>query len=189
MRKRFCFLILSGLLGILQIHAQWTKQDSIKLQHFLSGDDELKLNDNAVNSIRFGLPKEQMPSFQPQMSLDNPALHFKEELPDIFTDSLAKYKEYLTLRPYNIFTQYGEDPIHAPANCFSRSWAGKVYPFTSDPFDPRSQRVSAGKHSDSPAGFGIGYSFSMEDVLQYLFSKKGRARMRNAKNANAWKTY
>lgn len=189
MKKRFGLLFLSGLLGILSVQAQWTKQDSVQLQRFLSGEDELQLNDNAVKSIRFGMPKEEMPHFEPVMSLDKPGLRFKEDLPDIFSDSLARYKQYLKLRPYSIFTRYDEDPIHAPDNCFSRSWADKIYPFLNNPYDPRMQRVSTGRHSDDPAGFGIGYTFSMEDVLQYLFSKKGRARMRNAKNANAWKTY
>ena len=37
----------------------------------------------------------------------------------------------------------------------------------------------------TPAGF----SFSAEDLLQSIFSKTARAKKRNLKKANAWKTY
>lgn len=189
MKKRIGITILLCSLGVLTTYAQWSRQDSVKLRRFLSGDEEIKLNDRAVKSIRFGLPKEQLPNLDPIMSMDKPSLKFNEELPDIFSDSLAKYRVRPTLRPYNIFTRYNEDPIHAPDNCFSRSWASKLFHNTNNEFDVRMQRVSAGRRSDDVKGFGVGYSFSMEDVLQQLFSKKGRARLRNAKNANAWKTY
>lgn len=189
MEKRIGIIILLYTLGIVAVHAQWSKKDSVRLQQFLSGDEEIRLNENAVKSIHFGIPKEQLPTFSPMMSVDKPVLQFKEDLPDIFTDTLAKYRQIPTLRPYNIFTRYDEDPIHAPDNCFSRSWASKIYPYNNNAFDARMQRVSAGRHSDYNRGAGVTFSTDFNHALSYLFSKRYRTQIRNARNANAWKTY
>lgn len=189
MMKSIGIVILMSLSGITTANAQWSKQDSVRLQRFLSGEEELKLNDNAVKSIRFGIPKEQLPGFEPMMSTEKPVLQFKEDLPDIFTDSLAKYRQMPTLHPYTIFTRYNEDPIHAPDNCFSRSWASKLYPNNQNAFDIHMQRVSAGRNSSSPIGPGISFQADFNHILSYLFSKRYRTQIRNSKNANAWKTY
>ena len=89
----------------------------------------------------------------------------------------------LTLKPYNCFTRYDEDPIHwqtmAGMMKLPRAVKQNVYvPFSIGPF---STATSGG------AGFAI--CFSMEDILQSIFSKTYRAKKHNAKHANAWKTY
>lgn len=186
MGPRIYILFILSLCGSTALHAQWNHEDSLKLQKFLSGKEEIKLNENAVKSIRFGMPTDQKEiNLQPVISETKPYMDFLEELPEIFTDSLAYYHRKIFLRPYNVFTRYDEDPIYGKNKYVNRM----QYNFNK-PFDIRERFVTPGRFYDpGKMGFGVSFAFSMEDALQYIFSKKGRARMRNAKNANAWKTY
>lgn len=53
MRKRLFISAVSLLLtGVC--YAQWSAQDSLKLQKLLEGSEELKLNPKAVKQIDFG---------------------------------------------------------------------------------------------------------------------------------------
>ena len=53
MRKRLFISAVSLLLtGVC--YAQWSAQDSLKLQNLLEGSEELKLNPKAVKQIDFG---------------------------------------------------------------------------------------------------------------------------------------
>lgn len=188
MKRRFylvCFLLL---LGTIAVYAQWTAQDSIKLQKFLSGEKELKLNREETKHIQLETPSlNNLFNQSPLMDTEKPSLKFNTYLPTYFSDStIRKKKIYLTLHPYSIFTRYDEDP------------SGCTYPMAVK-FDLRNGTVKGGRQAIrtngitskllAPVGPGISYSFSMEDVLQQIFSKKGRARLHNAKHANAWKTY
>lgn len=191
MNKRFCSLSFLFVAGVIAANAQWTSQDSLKLQKFLSGEKELKLNAEEIGNIRLESPSLEKPfDLSPLMDTEKPSLKFKTNLPTYFTDSIPRKRRiYLTLHPYGIFTRYDENPvtgqsyIYPMAVKFSlRNGPVRNYKVTT-PLPGIGGRVLA------PIGPGISYSFSAEDLLQRIFSKKGRARLHNAEHANAWKNY
>ena len=49
MRKRLCVSAVSLLLAVV-CYAQWSTQDSLKLQQLLNGSEEIKLNPHAVKT-------------------------------------------------------------------------------------------------------------------------------------------
>ncbi len=187
MEKKIPVTLLVCLIGIFPAYSQWSKQDSINLHKILSAEGDIKLNEEAIRSIHFGMPKEQLPDMQPLMSIEKPSLKFRNDLPTLFTDSVAKYRARLTLIPYNISTKYNEDPIHMPNNAFTQRLKASMN--LNKPFDIRNTRTSAGPHSDNPTGTGISVPMDFNHILSYWFSKKYRTRAKNAERANAWKTY
>ena len=83
--------ILFFIIGILPIHAQWEKEDSIRLKKMLEGKEEIKINEEAVKSIQFDfLPKEEI--HKPLDYEEKSWMKFNTELPKEFikkkTDSL-----------------------------------------------------------------------------------------------------
>ncbi len=190
--KRLYFTGLFVCLSCSFCQAQWTRQDSIRLKQILSEDKEIKLNTEAVKSIRLNVPSL---SDSPHQALlpDNRKniLDFDLSLPRFYTmaDSLSfrSKRIYLSLRPYGI--QGFARPTSAPLPFVVRREVRKRSlrpPIHNEAI--LSQPGVAGR-VNGPIGCGISVSFSAEDVLQFLFSKKGRARMHNAEHAKAWKTY
>ena len=53
MTQRVSLSILLCTLAALTAQAQWSKQDSLRLQQLLNGEEELIINKEAVKSIHF----------------------------------------------------------------------------------------------------------------------------------------
>ena len=67
MTQRVSLSILLCTLAALTAQAQWSKQDSLRLQQLLNGEEELIINKEAVKSIRlscnsWGIKFSQFPS-------------------------------------------------------------------------------------------------------------------------------
>ena len=102
MRKRLFISAVSLLLtGVC--YAQWSAQDSLKLQNLLEGSEELKLNPKAVKQIDFGGAVGT-----PRMSEEKRWMLPDESLPE----ALPKPKVVLTLMPYKANTRYNWDPVY-----------------------------------------------------------------------------
>ena len=102
MRKRLFISAVSLLLtGVC--YAQWSAQDSLKLQKLLEGSEELKLNPKAVKQIDFGGAVGS-----PRMSEEKRWMLPDESLPE----ALPKPKVVLTLMPYKANTRYNWDPVY-----------------------------------------------------------------------------
>lgn len=192
MKLRAGILFFLLLTGMSSLYAQWSEQDSLNLQRILSGEGEIQLNPEAIRDIRLESPSINLPDlFEPLMQQDESILRFNEELPTFFTDSVSQKKMYMTLKPYTAFTKYNEDPVYGDKKGeYIWPMATKAYirPYEANEYRVRPPLPSAGGSFHTTLG-GASVSFSMEDLLQSIFSKKGRARLRNAKHANAWKTY
>ena len=91
-------LLLTGV-----CYAQWSAQDSLKLQKLLEGSEELKLNPKAVKQIDFGGAVGT-----PRMSEEKRWMLPDESLPE----ALPKPKVVLTLMPYKANTRYNWDPVY-----------------------------------------------------------------------------
>lgn len=152
-------------------------------QDFLPGvsahslPDSIEINRQAVESIDFGI------NFDRDAVADKSGSLFLgvESLPDIYIKD--KWIPGVTLAPYKPTTKYYENPIKGMdkmmSDCFGKKFSTEVdlnLPYTK------------GSFHNLPTG-GVGFTFSLEDVLQYMFSKSYRDKKRNARNAVTWKHY
>lgn len=141
--------------------------------------------DNGLDSLNLDLP----------LNIDF-GLNFKPEMADDAT--VPKFlgiehfsqsyigdgnERRLTLNPYHCFIKYNEDPIKWQTMRTMMSLPKVVKQDVYRPFTIG----SFGTATSGGAGFII--TFSMEDVLQTIFSKTYRYKKHNMKNANAWKSY
>ena len=94
MKRLILFMWLCPM--VLIARAQWTAKDSLNLQRILNGQEDIKLN---MDAVKKGAPKR---------SKEKPGLKLDETLPQV----LDRKKIVLTLRPYTANTKYNWDPIY-----------------------------------------------------------------------------
>lgn len=186
--KRIFFLLLCLCFSVFSFAQkteetrQWTKQDSIRLQQLLSGQVEIVIDDETQKEIDrlFNPEKWEMKS----TPFPKKNMKFESELPRYYISKVDTIdgRGYIRLLPYGPFNTPEEEKIYVeiPVN--------KQY--LAD-YDPRLEPASAGKFSPNAqlVGAGIIATFDADKLLGIIFSKKLRAKARNAKDANAWKTY
>lgn len=158
----------------------WSQTDNGKHSVHLYSGDSIEINVKALNDIDFGLnfERELLRSEEENMFLG------KESLPKTYLQMDERPK--VTLAPYGPFTKYNEDPIKGLG---VRPLGG--YGNVNEPNKKidLNTRFVKGSFSSGPGSAGGSFSFSAEDMLLFIFSKSYRARLHNAKHANAWKYY
>ena len=78
--------------------AQWEKEDSIRLKNMLEGKEEIIINEDALNSIRFHfLPEEELYRREPILSDERPWMKFITKLPTEFIKGW-KYRKPLEMK-------------------------------------------------------------------------------------------
>lgn len=138
------FPLLVGLSSAGYCHAQWTKQDSLKLKKLLEKEGEIELNPEAVQSIDFfrsGIGMEiggattngnsgfALPYTDPQ--LYRQYFDFDETLPSSpfprsAADTLTK-RLYMSLRPYHGIYLYNLNPVSGQRVPMSGTVGRKAY--------------------------------------------------------------
>ncbi|WP_455671848.1 DUF4858 domain-containing protein [Phocaeicola sp.] len=186
--KRILFLLLCLCFSAFSFaqktdeNKQWTKQDSIRLQQLLSGQVEIVIDDDAQKEIDrlFNPEKWELKS----TPFPKKNMKFESELPRYYISKVDTIdgRGYIRLLPYGPFNTPEEEQIYVeiPIN--------KEYLIT---YDPRLEPAPAGRATPNAqlVGAGIFATFDANKLLGLIFSKKERAKTRNAKKANAWKTY
>lgn len=186
--KRVCFLLsclcfsLFSFAQQVEDTRQWSKQDSLRLQQLLSGQVEIVIDDETQKEIDrlFNPEKWKMKS----TPFPKKNMKFETELPRYYISKVDTVdgRGYIRLLPYGPFTTPEEEKIYVeiPIN---REYVTA--------YDPRQEPASAGKFSPGAqlVGAGIMATFDADKLLGIIFNKKLRARARNAKDADAWKTY
>lgn len=199
MIQRANLSILFCTIGILTSQAQWTRQDSIRLQELLKGDGELKINTEAVQSIHFDFtPEKESLKGTPLLSEDKPWMKFVKDLPKNFGDTTRWVRpKYIRLTPYTPYTRWNEDPIlqmmsEAEEDSLKRM---RLY-WKLNNIEPDPSRMNG--HVPVPGGMDPDIAPSNRPVVGGLdidlllfdnFTKRGRMLRRNRKRARAWKTY
>lgn len=195
MTRRVSLSILLCTLAALTAQAQWSKQDSIRLQQLLNGEGELIINKEAVKSIHFDFnPTKDAIQGNPMMSQDKPWMKFLDALPKNFGDTTQWIKpKYVRFTPYTPYTKWNEDPVNDPiiTNEKELKISMVLNVNSTIKYDVREQRVMPPSKNNNAiqASVGVAYAFDAEKLLYENFSKRGRAIKRNRKHANAWKTY
>ena len=139
---------------------QLTRQDSLRLQQLLNGQVEIVIDDETQQEIdRLFNPEKWKMKSTP---FPKKNMKFETELPRY--ESPEEEKIY----------------VEIPLN--KEYLAG---------YDPRLEPASAGKFTPSAlmVGAGISTTFNADKLLGIIFSKKMRAKVKNAKEAKSWEGY
>jgi len=180
----FLFVWQSGVV----IYAQeWTTHDSIQLQRALQGTEIIRLNEATQKAIHSGtLIRDPFTSKQLQIS--------PPEMPIIKSlDGLTMPETYKQLKPqelpvavYKLYVlNYTDNSPVVRKEAMEFSLSVKMELKELDKLTPIKATVDD-PFTIRPAASG---GFSAEDMLRSIFWPSHRAKKRNARNANAWKTY
>lgn len=198
MNRKTCLGILLGSLSLLPAHAQWTREDSLRLQRILNGEEELIINREAVNAIQWDVPSKKSPISQPLLKDEKPWMEFRTDLPSDFTEKTRLQPlKYIRLLPYSIFTRWNENPVD---DVLSKSKQDSLKRFTvhmklfnlaPDP-SRMNGHVIVPEGMDptvSPSASPLLTGLDIDKLLYESLTKRGRAIRRNREKAKAWKTY
>ena len=187
MNPRAGISILACCIGILSVHAQSEKKDSLQRKK----EGEIYINQEAVKSIEFNfMSQPEMMKPKPKMDETKPWMEFRKDLPMNLTDTttLTK-KKYIRMIPYSI---WGHDDAHLKSNKDTLIIRMKLNLDNIKPLPGMGHgyRVVPGgmDQSVTPSNNPIG-GFSADKLLFENFTKRGRAIKRNRKKAKAWKIY
>ena len=187
MNPRAGISILFCCIGILSVHAQSERKDSLQRKK----DGEIYINQEAVRSIEFNfMAQPDIMRPKPMMDETKPWMEFRKDLPMNLTDTttLTK-KKYIRMLPYSI---WGHDDAHLKSNKDTLIIRMKLNLNNIKPLPgmEHGYRVVPGgmDQSVTPSNNPIG-GFSADKLLFENFTKRGQAIKRNRKKAKAWKIY
>lgn len=180
--------------------AQWTPEDSVRLQNILSGKEEIHLNPEIRRAIENGTflstdkPSDKMKSSPLQLPITS---DFSEY---IQADTFRVRANYDSITPAVYFLQNLKRPpslgvrkqAYTSSNplirrgelrlgklpVYSKVSAGNLF----------LDEVKDGQHRGS-LNVTLRVEFSLEDILEHIFWKSARDKKRNRKRENTWKYY
>lgn len=202
MRKRMFILFVICLQHSGVVVAQWTKNDSVWLEKVLSGKEKVRLTPEARKAIESGTffsndkPKKNMHASESELPISK---DFSEYL---HSDSTRKEMNYLEVPPsvYKLQDFEIDEKIKIKKEAYMIApkkdtlyvkhyhKLGKLPVSFSTYAEQLKSNVPDGQRPTS-VNVSVRATFSMEDILQSIFWKSARAKKRNRKHANAWKTY
>ena len=185
MRRYYCLVMMIVCKSGMVIYAQeWTEQDSIWLQRVLNGTEKIQLNKETQKAIESGTFIHD-PTISKQMKVspqDYPIIESFEGI--IKLESHYKHPTELPPAAFRFFVFYPFDSLPDISNATKLSDANMA--------ELKILLEASYKKATVDDPFTLrqgGGSVSFEDILRTIFWPSHRAKMRNAKNANAWKTY
>lgn len=196
MTRRVSISILLCTISVLTAQAQWSKQDSIRLQELLNGDGELKINTEAVKSIHFDFKSDKDKiKGSPLMSEDKPWMKFLKDLPKNFGDTTKWVRpKFVRLAPYTPYTTWHEDPVNDPIFLSNRKDTLKMSWKLNIKLIPGLQNgyvvVPAGMDQTiTPSNNPLLSNLDTNKFLYESLTKRGRTIRRNRERAKGWKIY
>lgn len=180
--------------------AQWSSEDSVRLQNILSGKEEIRLNPEFQRAIENGTfistdkPLDKMKSSPLELPITS---DFSEY---IRADTFRLKAQCDSITPAVYLLQHLKRPpsLGVPKQAYT----------SPNPLIRRAElkfgklpvygKVSAGNlflnevkdgQSSGSINVTIRVEFSMEDILEHIFWKSARDKKRNRKRENTWKYY
>lgn len=201
---RIRFILLQLMIYVIPMiaHAQWTAEDSVRLQESLSGKEQIQLNPEFRKAIEEGTflgPEQPVPGMLSAPGQLPLAMDFSEY---IQPDTLRKWINYDSITPAvfmllnlksparSLAVQKQAHTIMIPPDRNRKKFKiGKVsMDFRLEATDIYSDVVKDGQHR---GGFmaTITIYFDAGDLLETIFWKSARDKKRNRKRENTWKFY
>ena len=197
MRQYFCLFFVVVFKSGMGIYAQdWTKQDSLWLQRVLNGTEKIQLNEKTRKAIESGtflhdptITKQlktspiEMPIIKSFEGVTKPETRKINRMSP--TELPASVYKLTILDPVDTIphTRIFKIPDGSTATTFSDNTIKELKML--EAFTPKKATVD---DKYSPPS-GAAFKSDFEDVLRSIFWPSHRAKKRNAKSANAWKTY
>ena len=185
--EKYYFFVIILCLSTSTKAQDWTKKDSIWLQRVLSGKEPIQLNEDTKKAIESGTLLSPDPQIQEQMKISPAEWPITKTFEGITT--LENRKKQPHELPPGVYKLYGLDATDSlPDATRSMTLYGKTVLELNvlDTLTP--QKVIIGDNNDKLLRI-MTIHFSAEDALRTIFWPSQRAKNRNKKNANAWKTY
>ncbi|MDD4660213.1 MAG: hypothetical protein PHF73_06035 [Massilibacteroides sp.] len=184
LRKLLMFVVFVSI--ATHLYAQWTKEDSIWMEDVKSGKTKIELNQETLKAIEEGRligtdrPNNQLRESSSQYSITKEFTGIQSVPSSIFIlreipDSGCR-KSFVYVAPPKDYISMKRIPI-GTGGLYLTAVTGDLNSIVKD------------GQSKGGALAGIAYSFSMEDLLRYVFWSSERAKRKNRKNATAWKYY
>jgi len=169
MNPRAGISILVCSIGILSVHAQSEKKDSLQFKK----KGETYINQEAVKSIEFNfMAKPEALQPKPRMDERKPWLEFRKDLPMNLTDTTTlKKSTYIRMLPYSI---WGEDVSSRGYKQEDTLTIQLDMDYLKEMYIPIHKPL---------------IRFDADTILFENLTKRGRAIKRNRKKAKAWKIY
>jgi hypothetical protein len=194
MRQYYCvFLVFVLKSGIVTFAQEWTEQDSLWLQRVLNGTEKIQLNEETRKAIESGTFIHD-PTVVKRMNISPLEMPVIKSFEGITAPQSKRISP--TDMPSSVYRLYGLEhkdtvphgkiiamPKGSTATTFNETtiWELKLL----DAFTPRKATVDDKAAAPSERN----KKGNFEDALRSIFWPSHRAKIRNAKNANAWKTY
>ena len=186
MRKLNClFLIIIFNFGIAIYAQEWTVADSLWLQRVLNGKETIRLNIETQKAIESGTLIRN-PHILEQLYISPVELPFIKSFENITAPESQRIPPHeLPVPVYKLYILNHKDTLpKINKNAFTFSAKTMEELKALDKLTPRKSTV------DDPTTLRSGsVGVSFEDIVRSIFWPSHRAKKRNAKNANAWKTY
>ena len=197
MRHYYCLFFVVVFKSGIAVYAQdWTKQDSLWLERVLNGTEKIQLNEKTRKAIESGTFLHD-PNISKQLKtspIELPILKSFEGVTSPETkksnraspaDVPASVYILTILKPIDTIphTRILKIPAGSTATKFSDKTVNELKML--EAFTPKKATVD---DKYSPPS-GAAHKANFEDALRSIFWPSHRAKQRNAKNANAWKTY
>ena len=190
MRRYSCLFLIVFLSSGMAIYSQeWTAEDSLWMQRVQNGTEKIRLNEATRKAIESGTLIRD-PSVLQQFKSNPLEMPIVKSFEGITAPKNQLRPQDLPVSVYKIYIQNlnlnlkdSIPAIRPEALGFNAKTIAELK--TLDANTPRKATV------DDPFTIrpGATGSFSAEDILRTILSPSHRAKKRNAKNANAWKTY
>ena len=200
MRPYYCLLFVIVLKSGSVIHAQeWTEQDSLWLQRVLNGTEKIQLNEETRKAIESGTFIHD-PTVAKRMKSSPSEMPVIKSLEGMTAPQSKRISP--TDLPPSVYKLYGLEQIdtvpyrkiitmpkgsHATTINATTIWEMKMLDAVTNRKATVDDKMTIRPGSIGTSSGGGGVSF--EDILRTIFWPSHRAKQRNAKNANAWKTY
>ena len=175
MRKYYCLFFIVFLGSRWAIYSQEvTAEDSLWIQRIQDGTENIQLNEATRKAIESGTLIRD-PFSTKQLKTSPSEMPIIKSFENITMPENRPKPQDIPISVYKIYVQHLNLKDSLPAIGQGAAGFGAVY--------GGSEEVGKG------VGVGVSMGFSAEDILRAIFWPSHRAKKRNAKNANAWKTY
>lgn len=198
----FILILLCLQNGGALVYAQWTKKDSVWLEKVRSGDEKVRLKPEVQKAIESGTffsndkpenkpysSKAELPiskDFSEYLHADSTKkrIDYRQVPPSVFKLQRIEMDEKIKMKKEAYMMRMIKDTLYLK----HYHKLGKLPVSFSTYAEQLKSNVPDGQRPTS-VNATIRITFSMEDVLQWIFWKSARDKKRNRKHANAWKTY
>lgn len=187
MNRRLPILFALCFLSVKVAYGQWTEKDSIWIEAVRAGKVKVRLNKETQEAIESGtFISTESVKLSGKMQLITPELPITKEFTGIKPKESVRVIALDSISPqmFKLFYKVADEKMTVRKGAFT----GVPYSKQAIEMNTTATEMYV-DYSGTSSMSGFKLVFSVEDVLQFIFSKSARAKKRNAKKPPLWKYY